>query len=180
MPRHMLLTISGADRRGIVRDVAGAMAHLEINVEDSSMTALRGAFTIMMIVRLPEGLGIASLKAALADLEQRTGLTVHARPLDAEEAARDAPGPDCVVTVTGGDRPGIVHAVAEAIADGNGSIVDLSTSTVRLDEDSTEEHYIMALEVACDDCAGLKRRLGPVADALGVDIEVIAMEEELL
>jgi len=51
---YLLLSISGHDRTGIVRDVAEALLHLNANIEDSSMTALRGRFTMMLIIRLAE------------------------------------------------------------------------------------------------------------------------------
>ncbi len=175
--RYMLITVSGADRPGIVRDVAAAMTHLDINIEDSSMTALRGEFTIMMIVRLPQSMGISTIKAALAELEQQTGLTTQSRPLEAEQVAQPTAEPNCVVTVSGGDRPGIVQAVTEAIAALDGSVVDLSTSTIPRDED---HYYMMALEITIDDIARLKQRLQQVAAQLDVDIEVIGMEEELI
>ncbi len=177
MSDYLLVTVSGRDRVGIVRDVAAAMSHLDINIEDSSMTALRGEFTIMMIVHLPETGSIGALKAALAELEQRTGLTTQSRPLDEARAAQQAAEPNCVITVSGGDRPGIVQGVTEAIADRGGSVVDLSTSTLPAAEGN---RYVMALEIACDDVAAMKQALQPVARRLDVDIEVIGMEEELI
>jgi len=179
MSNYMLITISGMDRAGIVRDVAAAMTHLDINIEDSSMTALRGAFTIMMIVRLPENMGVSTIKAALAQLEQSTGLVAQSRPLAAEQVAQASVEPNCVVTVSGGDRPGIVQAVTDAIAALNGSVVDLSTSTIaHADEDGS--YYMMALEISIVDMTALKQRLQQVAQSLHVDIEVIGMEEELI
>ncbi|MDX8408685.1 MAG: ACT domain-containing protein [Mariprofundales bacterium] len=169
----MLVTVSGADRTGIVRDVAAALLHLEVNVEDSSMTALRGEFTMMMIIRLPEAVAMAALKAALADLEQKTGLVTQSQPLPANRVEIATPEPNCVVTVTGGDKPGIVHGVAEILAQCGASIVDLSTTT-------RETHYLMALEVAADSVEGLQQRLEQTASRLQVEIVVIPMEETLL
>ena len=82
-----------------------------------------------------------------------------------------------LITVSGADRTGIVQAVTEAIAAQNGSVVDLSTSTIPRDED---HYYMMALEITIDDIPRLKQRLQQVAAQLDVDIEVIGMEEELI
>ena len=94
---YLLLSISGHDRAGIVRDVSEALLHLNANIEDSSMTALRGRFTMMLIVKLADGDGFGALKAALAELEQRTGLTVQSQRISAEEAVIVPQEPDCVV-----------------------------------------------------------------------------------
>jgi len=177
MHNYMLITISGADREGIVRDVAAAMTDLAINIEDSSMTALRGEFTIMMIVRLPETMGLSGIKAILADLEQRTGLVAQSRLLDDAQVAHATDQPNCVVTVSGGDRPGIVQAVTDIIAAQHGSVVDLSTSTIARNDDNL---YMMALEITIADIPTLKQRLQQVAESLQVDIDVIGMEENLI
>lgn len=174
----VLLSVSGHDRPGIVRDVGEAMLHLHANIEDSSMTALRGRFTIMMIVSLPEDEGMAALKASLAALEQRTGLTIQSQPLLTEEVAHTAPEPDYVVTVSGADRVGIVHAVAETLANLNVSIVDVST---RSHAGVAGSAYMMALEVAAGDQSERMRvELMSVAEKLKVDIETHAISAEIL
>ncbi len=175
---YVLLSVSGHDRPGIVRDVSEAMLHLHANIEDSSMTALRGRFTIMMIVRLPEDESLAALKAALAALEQRSGLTIQSQPLSAGDIARAAPDPDVVVTVSGADRMGIVHAVAEVLADLGISIVDLST---RSQPDVDGGAYMMALEVVAGAQAGaMRQQLAITAEKLGVDIETHAIDADIL
>jgi len=176
---HMLLSISGHDRPGIVRDVAEALLHLHANIEDSSMAALRGRFAMMLVVALPEGGNIGELKAALADLEQRTGLTVQSQPMTDEEAGIVPPEPDHVVTVHGADKPGIVHAVTDCLAGLSVSIVDLST---RIGDDREKDGvYMMALEVAAGDSAdGMHRKLAEVEKRLGVDIEVHELETDIL
>jgi glycine cleavage system transcriptional repressor len=176
---YVLLSVSGRDRPGIARDLAEALLHIHANIEDSSMTALRGRFVMMLIVRLPEGSGLSALRASLAELEQRTGLTVQSQPLTSEEVACRAPEPDCVVTVSGADKPGIVHAVTSVLAEGGNSIVDMSTRTVDLGGD--QEKYMMALEVAAKEpMDGLKAKLAKVADDIHVDIEVHPLETSVL
>ncbi|MDX8412492.1 MAG: ACT domain-containing protein [Mariprofundales bacterium] len=177
MHNYMLITVSGADRGGIVHDVAAAMTNLDINIEDSSMTALRGEFTIMMIVRLPDSLAVSAIKATLAELEQRTGLVAQSRLLDEKQVAHPTNEPNCVVTVSGGDRPGIVQAVTAIIADQQGLVVDLSTSTIERNDDNL---YMMALEITIEDIPTLKQHLQQVAASLHIDIDVIGMEEGLI
>ncbi|MFQ5518578.1 MAG: glycine cleavage system protein R, partial [Mariprofundus sp.] len=114
---NVLLSISGFDRAGIVRDVADALQHLSANIEDSSMTALRGRFAMMLIVRLPDEISMGELKAALAELEQRTRLTVQSQTISDEEVSAEPLEPDFVITVHGADKVGIVFAVTEALAE---------------------------------------------------------------
>lgn len=174
----VLLSISGHDRPGIVRDVAEAMLHLQANIEDSSMTALRGRFTMMLIVSLPEDAGLGELKAALAELEQRTRLTVQSQLIPDEEMAAEALDPDYVITVHGADQVGIVHAVTDALAAMDVSVVDLSTRTHSSDDGDV---YMMALEV---NSGGRGEAIQPtmqkVAEKMGVDIDVHELEDGVM
>ncbi len=171
-----LLSISGHDRAGIVRDVSEALLDVNANIEDSSMTALRGRFVMMLMVSLPEGSKLSELKAVLANLEQRTGLSVYSQPVADDEMHHTPPEPDHVVTVSGADKPGIVHDVTRCLADLDVSIVDLST---RLGEDG--RIYMMALEVAVgDESEAMYQRLAELSERLQIDVEVHPMESEIL
>lgn len=175
---YVLLSVSGHDRPGIVRDVAESLLHLDANIEDSSMAALRGRFTMMLIVRLPNDAGLAGLKGALAELEQRSGLTIQSQPIPDDEAQAPTVEPDCVVTVHGADRMGIVHAVSEAVAACGASVVDLST---RSHGTGDEAVYMMALEVLAG--AGreaMRDQLKVVGARLGIDIAVHDIDESVL
>ncbi len=171
---YQLLSISGHDRPGIVRDVADSIRHIDANIEDSSMTALRGRFTMMLIVKLPEHENLGALKAALAELEQRTGLTVQSQPLSNEEATLMPGDPDHVITVSGGDQVGIVYGVTRALADHGVSIVDVSTR-------ARGDAYMMALEVVAGDAAdAMRKALNKAAAELNVDIEVHELDGGIL
>ncbi|PIP02637.1 MAG: amino acid-binding protein [Zetaproteobacteria bacterium CG12_big_fil_rev_8_21_14_0_65_54_13] len=174
---NVLLSISGHDRAGIVRDVAESLLHLNANIEDSSMTALRGRFTMMMIVSLPEDRSLGELKAGLAELERRTRLSVQSQVISDEEASASAMQPDHVITVHGADRVGIVYAVTSALADAGASIVDVSTEQ-REGEDGSV--YMMVLEVAAGGQEGLHEALQVVAERMGVTVEVHSLDDAIL
>lgn len=174
---NILLSISGHDRAGIVRDVAEALLHLNANIEDSSMTALRGRFTMMMIVSLPEDRSLGELKAALAELERRTRLSVQSQVISDEEAQTPALQPDHVITVHGADRVGIVHAVTAALADAGASIVDVSTEQRDGEEGAV---YMMVLEVAAKESEEMNEALQAVAQRIGVTVELHALDDAIL
>ncbi len=175
---YVLLTVSGRDRVGIVQDVAEALLHIRANIEDSSMTALRGRFTMMLIVHLHDTTSMGELKAVLAELEQRTALRVQSQLLQDDEVASVAAEPDAVVTVSGADQAGIVFAVSCALAQVGVSIVDVSTQARHNDGGDS---YMMVLEV----CAGealpkLPALLQPIGKDLAVDIHVHDLEHDIL
>lgn len=174
----MLLSVSGHDRPGIVRDVAQALEHLNANIEDSSMTLLRGRFTMMLIVRLNEQTSLGQFRAALAELEQRTRLSVQSQPISDEEATADTPDPDHVVTLHGADRVGIVYAVTHALAELDISIIDLST---RAQSSEDGQIYMMVLEVSAGNRGSqMRQALAGVADEMGVDIDIHELNQAVL
>src|SRR5690606_32365121 len=104
-------------------DVSAVLAGLRLNLTDSTMTLLRGHFTMTLICS-----GDATsrdVEAALAPLAAGS-LVVAVR----EVAPPDTPGPagrHHVLRLHGADRLGIVAAVTRALADAGGNITDLTT-----------------------------------------------------
>ena len=102
-------------------------------------------------------------------------LTVSVREVPLEHA-EPAGGTSWVLSVHGGDRPGIVSAVAEVIAHAGGNITDLTT---RLAGDL----YLLIAEVdlpADADADAVAAELALVADELGVGATLrVADSDEL-
>ncbi|HWC10151.1 MAG TPA: ACT domain-containing protein [Acidimicrobiales bacterium] len=180
---HVAVTAVGSDRPGIVAAVTGVFVEHRCNIEDSSMTILRGQFAMMLVVDAPPDVSAAQLEAALggpaADLE----LVVTVRPLPAadEEAAAEETGDDrWTVSVYGADRPGIVHGVASLLADQGVNIADLSTRVIGSAEQPV---YAMVLEVALPagvDPNSLADRLADVAAGLGVEASLHPSDADIL
>ena len=53
---HYAVSAVGADRPGIVAAVTGVFLENGCNLEDTSMTILRGHFAMMLVVAAPDGL----------------------------------------------------------------------------------------------------------------------------
>ncbi|WP_249666124.1 glycine cleavage system protein R [Nocardioides faecalis] len=118
------VTVLGHDRPGIIAATTGALGELGLNIEDSTMTLLRGHFAMMLLCR-GEADG-AAVEAALAPLAAGGDLDVAVRPV--RDEVKLAPvGSKWVLTVHGGDRAGIVSAVVAQVAAVGGNITDLTT-----------------------------------------------------
>jgi glycine cleavage system transcriptional repressor len=182
------VTAVGVDRPGIVAAVTRVFVDHGCNIEDSSMTILRGHFAMMLVVDVPPALSAPDLEAALAEPAAALDLVVAVRPIHDEPApaapaaaaAAAAPGESWTASVYGADRPGIVHGVASLLADLGVNIVDLST---RLIGDPERPVYAMVLDLTLPpglDPAHLNRRLQAVAAELGVDASLHQAEADIL
>jgi glycine cleavage system transcriptional repressor len=167
------VTVIGHDRPGIIADVTAELAELGLNLEDSTMTLLRGHFAMMLICAGPQS--PPEVEKALEPLTADGSLQVSAREVPPEPDA-GATGAPYVLTVHGGDRPGIVSAVTRELAAAGGNITDLTT---RL----TGSLYLLVAEVelpADADVAGLSERLAATGDSLGVGVSLRAQETDVL
>jgi len=173
MPSFALAAI-GRDRPGIVAAVAEVLYEQGCNVEDSSMTLLRGNFSIMLILVSPETTTAASLSEAIRPACERMGLTYSV--LDVEDTS-DTPHPTHVLTVYGADKPGILFHVTDVLADEGVNITDLNSRLVGTDEPV----YALMLELAVPGSAPqLLRRLVDVAASVGVDVTLNPRDDDVL
>lgn len=166
----------GADRPGIVAGVTGVLVAQGCNLEDTSMTILRGHFAMTMVVASPVSAG--DLATALRPVADSLGLVVDVRDI-APAPAHEPAGREYVVSVHGADHPGIVHAVATVLSDHAVNITDLTTHLVGDDE----ALYVMTLDVeipAGADIDVVTADLRRTADGLGVTITLHAVDADLL
>jgi glycine cleavage system transcriptional repressor len=177
MPDYAVTAI-GRDRPGIVAAISAALLDLECNLEDSHMSILRGHFTVMLIVRAPEGAGEERLASALARVREELGLeALTVQPVD--ELADPRPVPTHVLSVYGADRPGIVSGVASALAGLGVNITDLST---RLAGTAEAPLYAMLVEVDLGSAApaDVLRALRDATGSAGIEISLRELDAEAL
>ncbi|MDP9820236.1 glycine cleavage system protein R [Nocardioides massiliensis] len=167
------ITVLGHDRPGIIAETTRALAGLGLNIEDSTMTLLRGHFAMMLLC---DGeVAREDVVAALAGLEDDGTLTVEVREVPTEETA-PAAGPSYVLTVHGGDRSGIVSSIVSEVAAVGGNITDLTTRLAG-------ELYLLIAEVdlpAGVDADAVAESLRGVAGELGVEVSLRAVESDEL
>jgi glycine cleavage system transcriptional repressor len=167
------VTVLGQDRPGIVADVTGALADLHGNLEDSTMTLLRGHFAMVLLVHT--GAGAAAVEAALRPLCANGSLVINARVLD-DPVPSAVHGPAYGLRVHGADRPGIVATITAVVARRGANIVDLGTRLV-------EGLYVMTAELELPGDAsvvGLEAELKGAAGELGVEVHLSPIDDDLL
>ena len=73
---HYIVTVTAADRVGIVFSVAGTIRDQGGNILELSQTVMRGYFTIILDVEFPTPRDPKTLAAAIAERGKRFDLTV--------------------------------------------------------------------------------------------------------
>lgn len=174
MERFALLMIFGRDRPGIVAHVTRVLYETGCNIEDSSMTRLRGEFTIMLILRLGVDLAMGDLTTRLRPVAAELELGLHLEEMEPERTESPPPAPGargCIVTVLGADRPGIVYRVTRIMEEKNVNITDLVT---RVLGSPGRPIYSMVIEAESQsgDLCPLAEQMKTLATELGVEISV--------
>ncbi len=155
------ITVLGHDRPGIIAEATGRLADLGLNIEDSSMTRLRGHFAMTLVCAGEASHG--AISRALAPLASDGTLTVNVFELPEDDGPAPTGSP-YVLTVHGGDRPGIVSSIIAEVAAVGGNVTDLTTRLAG-------GLYLLVAEIELPvgvDLPVLETAIGKVAAALGV------------
>ncbi|MBM9461532.1 amino acid-binding ACT protein [Nocardioides sp. zg-536] len=131
---HLVLTVVGDDRAGLVETLADTVAEHGGNWERSELAELAGAFAGIVLVSVPAD-RVDALLAALGGLEGLLRVVPHqgTAPSATTGATGSTAGAEAVqsasmtFTVLGNDRPGIVRDITAAL-NRHGLSVDRFTS----------------------------------------------------
>jgi glycine cleavage system transcriptional repressor len=170
----LAVTLIGHDRPGIIADATSALAELGGNLEDSTMTILRGHFTMVLLVSTTAPLD--EVEAELATLTGDGTLEVSVRELFEEQGAGPADVTPYLLSVHGADHPGIVSEITAVVASAGGNVTDFST---RL----TGGLYVLLAEVDLPnsvDIDALRARLARSSEALDVEASLTVLDSDVM
>ena len=123
---NYVVTVTAADRVGIVHSVTGTVRDEGGNVLELSQTVMRGFFTIILAAEFPERLDPRVLEAAIIEKGRRYKLTVAVIETGPEpNPSPVADGERFILTVLGNDHPGNIHGIAGCLAERGVNILDL-------------------------------------------------------
>jgi glycine cleavage system transcriptional repressor len=170
--KDLIITITSADRPGIVEEVTEILLGHGANLEESRMARLGGEFAGIMRASVQEDRA-TTLASALRGLEDKAlNITSKiAEPLEAERFTGYVPHE---ITVSGADHEGIVHSIAGYLADQGINIEELSTEVINAPVTGTPLFSMRAVVEAPPalSTAAFRANLEQVAEEMGVDIEL--------
>ncbi len=165
MTHHLVLTVIGDDRPGLVGELSAVISAHQGNWLESSMAQLAGKFAGIVEVAVPAEREEA-LRAALATV---TGLKVSAE----SAAQKSAPaGRRLKLALVGHDRVGIVREVSMVLANHAVNVESLETHTSSAPMSAAVLfHAVAELTAAPDlDVSALTGELERISNDLMVDI----------
>jgi len=144
MKTQVALSAIGRDRPGIVAGITKVLFEKGCNLEDSSMTLLKGDFAVQLLITLPDGFTTGQLSDAVRPVADSLGLTTVLREFKPDDLKAESGALPYTLIVYGGDRPGIVYKVTQAAASQGLNITDLRTHVTG---DAARPVYSLAMDV---------------------------------
>ncbi len=171
MRKNLVLTLTGHDRIGIVENVTKLVLEYEGNVEESRMARLGGEFAMVMLVSVREA-NFEDLRQGMRSLRDED-YKVTTRQTERGHSAKYAGWMPYQVKVSGADHEGIIHDIAQHLANQGINIETMDTSMVQAPMSGTPLFTMMAVVMVPPELINQDWRddLAEVGDKLNVDTE---------
>lgn len=165
----LVLTVTGADRAGLVSSLSTSVADHGGSWLTSRMARLAGTFAGVVLVEVPDD-RVEAFRHGVSGLAE-AGLEVAIKPAGPAPATAGIP---LRLNLIGHDRPGIVHQISAALAAHGASIDQLQTQTREAPMAGGVLFEVEADVIAPPgtDLSGLRAALEEIADELMVDVEL--------
>jgi glycine cleavage system transcriptional repressor len=173
---HVVLTAVGADRPGLVDEVARYVLERGGNLEDSRMVNLHGQFAMMMLVAGSDDV-IARLRDGLGALRRDSHVRVELQAADLAQGAASAAAIPYRLNTWAMDHPGLVQSVAHLLS-GLGVNIESADTSLRPAPYTNTPLFEMELVVAVPadlHVADLREALGRLCDELNIDWQLTAL-----
>jgi glycine cleavage system transcriptional repressor len=127
MNKNIVLTLTGHDRVGIVKEITNMLVKYGGNVETSRMARLGGEFAMLALVSMHE----QNLPALEADLQklQGEGFQISLLQTDNDHVKKYAGWLPYQIEILGADHEGIIYEIAQHLAQQGINIEDMETTT---------------------------------------------------
>jgi glycine cleavage system transcriptional repressor len=169
---YLVVTIIGPDKRGLVAHLTEAIVAQRANIEESRMARLGGDFAVIMLLSIAGEAKAALLKG----LEMLNSERVHVfvKETDLARLKVFEGFVPYEISVIGADHEGIVHNIAEYLAELRVHVDDMETHVSKAPVTGTPLFSMHAEVQAPPDLTikMLRAKLEAVGDQLGVDIEI--------
>lgn len=176
MREHLLLSLIGTDRTGLVDKITEAIAKNRGNVEGSRMAVLGGEFAMLVLVAV-DSANRQTMETEVQKVASSLELTFHSKRTTPRKPNQGTV--PLVVRVRGMDNEGLVHQVTRYLV-GHGVSVETLDSQVGYAPHSGTPLFSMNMTVqspASVSLSTLRRGLEEVGDRLNVDIDLSTSED---
>jgi glycine cleavage system transcriptional repressor len=125
-----LISITCPDRVGLVSDISGRLFELGANLGDTTFAVLGGGAEFTSVVELPEDMELDAAEAELRALPELGTADISVTRFALPPVHGPLGHVTHTITVTGGDRPGLVARLSEVFVQFGANIVRLNAERI--------------------------------------------------
>lgn len=181
MKNHMMMSIVGKDRPGIIAQVTRQLYRLQCNLEDVSMTILEGEFAMILVLSYARKISPEVYFHSFCKvLSRQYGLTCALSRLQSSALKRgEKHGKNSVsyiLSAFGKDKTGIVFRISSLLARKNFNITDMNCRILGYGKKST---YALILEFDAPrrlSATALSAEIGRLSRQLHIPIDLKPVE----
>lgn len=126
----MLITVFCPDRTGLVAAITGRLFELGANLGDTSFAMLGNGAEFSSVSELPDDVPALTLSEDLASLPGLAKARITVEPFDLGAASGPLGRITHRITLSGGDRPGLIARLSEVFGTFNANIVRMNAQRV--------------------------------------------------
>jgi len=130
MTVHLLVSISCPDRVGLVAAIAGHLFDLGGNLGDTTFAVLGSAAEFISMVEVPEDTDAKALEDGLQGIPELAAAQISVSPFPYAPVHGPSARVTHRITLSGGDRPGLVARLSEAFVAFKANIVRLNAERI--------------------------------------------------
>jgi len=171
MKHHLVFSLLGPDRTGLVDRVAQSLSKHRANLEDSRMSVLGGEFAMMFLCSV-DAAQLDGLQKEMAAVAQELDLLINSKPTTLRKSHIGML--PLQVAVRGADHEGIVHELVHHLVEQGASVDNLESQLVNAPYSGVPlfEMQMRISAPASLSLSALRRKLQAVGDELNVDVEI--------
>jgi len=172
MNKEIVLTLTGHDRVGIVKEITNVLVKNGGNVENSRMARLGGEFAMLALIALDEK-DVPALEADFQKLRDE-GFQIVLQQTEDDHSKKFAGWLPYQIEVLGADHEGIIYEIAQHLAAQGVNFEDVETTTAPAPMSGTPLFKMQATVLVPPNLPFHKwsDELEEVGDKLNVTIEV--------
>lgn len=170
MTVNALVSVSCPDRVGLVSATTGCLFELGVNLGDTTFAVLGEAAEFTSVVEVPPGSTPEAIEAALRQLPELKDADISVSPFELAPIHGPSGQVNYRITVSGGDRPGLIARLSEVFVEFKANIVRLNAERV-VPPDGTRYAVIFAVYIPEEHVRSCLATVANTAGGLGLSCE---------
>lgn len=139
MAKNALISIICPDSVGLVSSITGLLYDLGVNLGDTTFAVLGAGAEFTAVCELPASLGLSDLELELTWLKELDGAELTVTHFDLSPVHNETAQITHRISLTGGDRPGLIARLCEVFGQFSANVVRLNSDKIPGERDDQYE-----------------------------------------